>query len=95
MNEKRFHRQDSTSRDGEGDRLFFITSNLLRRQDSKAMGTGNDPKTAAIAVGIIEVQAQGQHLLQNPCWGLNVANAFFERPGLKTRTLSTLAHCNG
>lgn len=87
------HQQRPAGGDGAGDagRLRPPALNLGGCQPAAAMRPRQDQQRAIRLVAVVEVQAHGQHPLQDPRRGLDVDHAGFLRPRPEAVHISTLA----
>lgn len=58
----------------------YDTTNFVLSQNAKTVRARNDAETAPFLIRIVEVQADGDHLVQDGTWWLNVVNAVFPSP---------------
>src|SRR5687768_16358276 len=96
MQKQRLHDYCSAARDDA--RLNWTSGppgcNVLRGQSPIAVRSRDDLQRAIINAAVIQVQTDGEHLLQNRRRRLNMLNALLGRPRTESRQIVPFLHAD-
>jgi len=91
MEQERAHDQKVASAGGANMRLrvFGELGETVGRDAAESMGAGEDAQGSVLGGAVIEMESEGEHLIEQRGGWLNVDDAFFDRPAGEARDFSS------